>query len=49
MQHDDPFANQSTEEDTCDPFGTPQSQLEQTFTKGFGMRFGLLPVSKTPS
>ena len=38
MQHDDSFADQRTEEYTGNPFGTSQSQLEQTVTKGFRMR-----------
>ena len=38
MQDDDSFADQSTEEDACNPFSAFQSQLEQAFTKGFGMR-----------
>ena len=38
MQHDDSFGNQRTEEYTRNPFGAFQSQLEQTLTKGFGMR-----------
>ena len=39
MQHDDSFGDQSTEEYTRNPFCPFQSQLEQTSTKGFGMRF----------
>ena len=38
MQHDDSFGDQSTEEYARNPFGAFQSQLEQTVTKGFGMR-----------
>ena len=38
MQHDDLFGDQRTEEYTGNPFGASQSQLEQTSTKGFGMR-----------
>ena len=38
MQHDDSLGDQRTEEYARNPFGAFQSQLEQTVTKGLGMR-----------
>ena len=38
MQHDDSLGDQSAEEYARNPFGAFQSQLEQTVTKGLGMR-----------
>ena len=38
MQHDDSLADHSIEEYARNPFGVFQPQLEQTVTKGFGMR-----------
>jgi hypothetical protein len=39
MQHEDSFGDQSTEEYTRNTFGTFQSQLEQTSTKGFSPQY----------